>query len=137
MWKQGRTIRSDGYVLIRVGKDHHLSDSRGYTYEHQLVMEEKLGRRLVKGEIVHHKDENPGNNDPDNLVLKANRAEHALAHRIRDKGLRLPDEPNPTIECACGCGGLLEKFDYQGRPRKRLFRHTGRYNGRENCNKLV
>lgn len=57
-WKGGRVIASNGYVLIRVGTDHHLADVRGYAYEHRLVAEKKMGRRLRKGEQVHHLDEN-------------------------------------------------------------------------------
>ena len=53
-WKGGRSIASNGYVLVRVGKRHHLADVRGYAYEHRLVAEEKLGRRLTPGEIPHH-----------------------------------------------------------------------------------
>ena len=34
-----------------------------------MVMEEELGRKLLPGEIVHHKDENKRNNDKNNLEL--------------------------------------------------------------------
>lgn len=44
MWKGGRSIASNGYVLVRVGKKHHLADVRGYAYEHRIVAEQKLGR---------------------------------------------------------------------------------------------
>lgn len=47
-WKGGRSIASNGYVLLRM-PGHHLADVRGYVYEHRLVAEQKLGRRLVKG----------------------------------------------------------------------------------------
>jgi hypothetical protein len=33
------------------------------------IMEQKLGRKLKSGEIVHHKDGNNENNNPDNLQL--------------------------------------------------------------------
>ena len=42
-WKGGRTVASNGYILIRVGKEHHLADVRGYAYEHRLIAETKLG----------------------------------------------------------------------------------------------
>ena len=29
-WKGGRIIASNGYVMLRVGTDHHLADVRGY-----------------------------------------------------------------------------------------------------------
>lgn len=48
-------------------------------YVHRTVMEQKLGRKLKPGELVHHKDENKLNNDPDNLEL-TNRSKHAKEH---------------------------------------------------------
>lgn len=43
-------------------------------------MEEKLGRKLSSDEIVHHKDGNKLNNNPDNLEI-TNRREHMNIHR--------------------------------------------------------
>lgn len=80
--KPGKTITPDGYVLIRVGKAHHLADVRGYAYEHRIVMEEKLGRPLLSGELVHHEDEVRSNNDPANLYVKT-RAQHVRLHKPR------------------------------------------------------
>lgn len=78
----GRSVTGHGYVLIRVGKRHHLADVRGYAYEHRLVMEEKLGRRLAAGELVHHLDGNQANNDPRNLAVET-RASHLKHHDPR------------------------------------------------------
>jgi hypothetical protein len=131
-WKGGRTIASNGYVLIRVGKDHHLADVRGYAYEHRLVMENKLGRQLIKGEIVHHIDENKQNNHPDNLELKSSIKEHLENHRKR-KDLKPLDEGNYIVSCACGCGNTFMKYDDDNRPRKFVHGHnnprneTGRF----------
>jgi hypothetical protein len=36
---------------------------------HRVVMETKLGRPLLPGEVVHHIDGNKRNNDPENLEL--------------------------------------------------------------------
>lgn len=46
-----------------------------YQYEHRLVMEKKLGRKLRKGEQVHHLNENPADNRPSNLEV-VTMAEH-------------------------------------------------------------
>ncbi len=48
-------------------------------HEHRRAAEEKLGRPLVKGEIVHHIDGNKHNNHPDNLEVMS-QSEHAKEH---------------------------------------------------------
>lgn len=123
-WKGGRSVASNGYVLIKVGKDHHLADVRGYAYEHRLVAEAKLGRRLAEGEIPHHIDGNKQNNHPDNIEVVASAAEHRRHHREVERGLRNPGEDNPEIVCACGCAGKLTKFDGEGRPRRFITGHN-------------
>ena len=49
-------------------------------HEHRIVAEEMIGRPLAKGEIVHHKDGNIRNNDPENLEVMT-QAEHINRHR--------------------------------------------------------
>jgi len=44
------------------------------------IAEKKIGRKLKKGEIVHHLDGNSTNNDPDNLYVCKNHSEHKLLH---------------------------------------------------------
>ena len=48
--------------------------------EHIVVMEKKLGRKLRRGEIVHHRNETKTDNDPDNLVLYASQSQHIKHH---------------------------------------------------------
>lgn len=117
-WKGGRSIASNGYVLIRVGKDHPLADVRGYAYEHRIVAAEKLGRSLRPKEQIHHIDGNRRNNAPENIEVFPSMSAHRLAHRRKDSNRRRPDEPNPVILCACGCGGKFKKFDNSNRPRR-------------------
>lgn len=123
-WRGGRSIASNGYVLIRVGTDHHLADVRGYAYEHRLVAEKKIGRRLLPGELVHHIDENKKNNDPINLEVMKSTAHHFKKHRKLFSGRREPDEPNVIIECECGCGTKMDKYDELGRPRSFISGHN-------------
>lgn len=123
-WKGGRTVTEHGYVLIRVGIDHHLADVRGYAYEHRVVAEEKIGRRLMPNEIVHHVDGNRQNNDPSNLEVMASIAHHGAEHRTPGRVLRNPGEPNLVVRCACGCGGEFLRFDRTGRPRRFISGHN-------------
>lgn len=61
-------IRSDGYYQ--------------YTskFNHRKVMEEHLGRKLDRSEVVHHIDGDRLNNDIDNLVLCSSISEHCSVH---------------------------------------------------------
>lgn len=90
MWNGGRTI-SKGYVLI-YRPDHPFVGARGYIQEHRLVMEGLVGRYLRPEEVVHHEDDNGLNNDPSNLRLFANQAEHKAyeyKRRVKDTSGRL------------------------------------------------
>jgi len=124
LWKGGRSVASNGYVLIRVGVDHPLADVRGYAYEHRLVAEQKLGRSLLPGELVHHINGNKADNDPDNLKVVESTAHHFVYHRRSGKALRMPSEPNVRIECGCGCGETFDKYDLAGRPRRYVSGHN-------------
>lgn len=124
IWKGGRSIASNGYVLIRVGAEHHLADVRGYAYEHRMVAEQKIGRRLLSGEQVHHINGDKTDNRPENLEVVLNLAHHRVRHRKSDNGRRMPGERNETVKCACGCGELLTKYDPSGRPRKYVSGHN-------------
>jgi hypothetical protein len=121
-WKGGRTIASNGYVLIKAPW-HPDADVRGYVYEHRLVAESKLKRRLRPGEEVHHDNEIKTDNRPENLIVTAGRAEHARHHRKRTD-LRDPGEPNPQVACACGCGTTFPRYDATGRPRRYVSGHN-------------
>ncbi len=66
---------------FRLGKGEGKTYTKTYgRHTHRIVAEQKLGRALLPGEIVHHKDENKRNNDPDNIHVFANQAEHAKFH---------------------------------------------------------
>lgn len=66
-------------------------DSKGYRrfsdsgeLVHRWVAKDKVGGSLKKGAVVHHKDRNKLNNDPDNLWVFKNQKEHDKTHR-KDK----------------------------------------------------
>jgi hypothetical protein len=54
--------------------------STGYVDEHREIAAQTLGRALRKGECVHHIDENPRNNTPENLMVFRSKADHARHH---------------------------------------------------------
>jgi hypothetical protein len=123
-WRGGRSIASNGYVLIRVGIGHPLADVRGYAYEHRLVASRILGRPLAKGELVHHRNGDKADNRPENLEVVQGNAGHFYLHRKRGTGLRSPGEGNPVVHCECGCGAAFPKFDASGRPRRFVSGHN-------------
>lgn len=134
---KGGTIRTPhGYVMRYVGKAHHLANVNGYAYEHRLIAEKKLGRKLRKGECAHHKNGNSGDNAPSNIIPKRNHFAHKAEHRKTDRGLRNPGERNPLVKCECGCGVKFRKFDRENRPRRYAVgcswrKGTGKKNSKE------
>lgn len=125
----GAITEPRGYKLIHVGKTHHLADCRGYTYEHRLVAEKILGRRLRPGEVVHHKrvgKANRGKNSKRGLRVFRTNGVHLSEHFRKRTDLRLIGGRNPTIKCACGCGKRFKKYDDSNRPRTFAVGHANK-----------
>lgn len=68
-----------GYLYSRQPSHPHASKHGSYVAVHRLVMEEKLGRLLLRTEVVDHIDGNTRNNSPDNLRVFQSNAEHLQA----------------------------------------------------------
>jgi HNH endonuclease len=123
-WRGGRSLSSNGYFLVRVGIFHHLSDVRGYAYEHRVNAEKKIGRRLFAGELVHHINGEKQDNRLENLMVVPSIAHHLAEHRAPDSRRQKPGELNPIVSCRCGCGRQFRKFDSCKRPREFVSGHN-------------
>lgn len=74
----GKTILN-GYIAIYM-PEHHRSFDNGCVYEHIIVAEKILGRKLFPDECVHHKDKNRKNNLETNLMIFATEEDHISFH---------------------------------------------------------
>lgn len=69
---------SQGYVEVKT--------ETGFRRKHIVVMERRLGRSLLPGEVVHHIDKDKTNNEDANLALMTH-AEHTIHHN-HERGRR-------------------------------------------------
>ena len=76
-------------------RQSRLGTGQGKSYEkiygrhkHRIVAEQKLGRPLKTGEVVHHMDGNKRNNRPENLYVFPSQTEHAAAHKRWDSTVK-------------------------------------------------
>ncbi len=66
---------------IRKVNIHYLQDTKTLQFIHRKIMEDYLGRKLLKEEIVHHINGKPYDNNIKNLKIMS-RAEHARLHNF-------------------------------------------------------
>ena len=71
-WGGGSYVHPTGYTMILV-------DIGKYRPEHILIMEKSIGRKLLPGEVVHHKNEIRSDNRLSNLELMT-RGDHSKHH---------------------------------------------------------
>jgi len=63
------TIDNNGYRVITKKGHANCKSKKGHIFEHTFVMSEYLGRALIKGEAVHHKNGIKHDNRIENLEL--------------------------------------------------------------------
>lgn len=81
--KHARQKNAAGYVLVFIGRGEPGASKSGHILEHRLVMQEILGRPLLPGENVHHKNGVKDDNRPENLELWTRSQPHG--QRVEDK----------------------------------------------------
>lgn len=72
--------KTEPYAKVRIGEKVY----RRY----RLVAEEKLGRPLELGEVVHHKDGNFTNDVPENLQVLPSQRHHAVLEHYQRREAR-------------------------------------------------
>lgn len=86
--------KGGGYLYARTSPPHPRRNSKGLYPLHRVVAENKLGRLLLPGEVVHHINGDKNDNADGNLEVMQNDA-HSKAHARKA----------PQVECVCGhCG---------------------------------
>lgn len=84
-WRGGRLVTSKGYVRVySPGHPDGHGRRKQYVWEHRLVMEKALGRRLLSSEVVHHENGDRSDNRIENLVLFPSNGQH-LRHELTGK----------------------------------------------------
>lgn len=103
----GRVPASQGYVLIYAPDHPRANLKRPYVLEHRLVMEAHLGRYLLPGEVVHHKNRKRDDNRLENLELFTSNG----AHLHEEFARRWAN----NYDCCIECGTTERRHEKGGR----------------------
>lgn len=68
-------VNSLGYTQVK-------TEDRGWVGKHVIILEKKLGRRLLSGERAVFSDGNKTNLHPDNIVLSGTKTQRSIRARI-------------------------------------------------------
>ena len=82
-----------------IDKTHPRANIDGSVYLHVIIAEKSLGRYLLPDEVVHHKDLNKLNNNPNNLIVFATRSDHTRFHMNECNENMLLLNPNGSYTC--------------------------------------
>lgn len=96
-WRGGKPfVDTNGYVEVRDGKRRRGKVIR--SLEHRVVMEKHLGRKLQKGETVHHINHDRTDNRIENLKLFATNGSHISYERAEKRFLKNISYLNPEFD---------------------------------------
>lgn len=85
-WRGGMTIDKHGYRLVY---SPERKKAHPYSYEHILVAEKMIGRRLRKSEHVHHINGLKLDNSESNLVVLDDKSHRTLHRQLETLALQL------------------------------------------------
>lgn len=125
-WKGGKSKTKEGYMLVLAPGEG--SGVKRYVYEHRLVIQRHLGRRLTKDEAVHHIDGDRLNNSIENLLLISYQ-DHAKHHHPLNAVWAL--KYDRCVQCGTNeikhcCHGLCRKCHRRDRTEKERKAKNGR-----------
>jgi len=82
-WNQGRMNTTEGYIKVRVGKEHPLADPNGYALEH-LIVWLSAGQCFYDGDVLHHRNGDKTDNRIENLQRMTKEEHNRLHLPLRD-----------------------------------------------------
>lgn len=109
-WKGGRHVDTGGYIHVMVATlppevqtlvasmvKEKAGQSSPYILEHRAVMAQKLGRPLLKSEVVHHINGVKDDNSPENLAIDM-RDSHSMKHRDLETEIAALRKENESLK---------------------------------------
>lgn len=87
--------KGGGYRYCRTNPPHPRANSKGLYPLHRVLAENKLGRLLEPGEVVHHKNEDKTDDTTENLEPKT-QSKHTSDHKTV-----------PCLNYTCRCGNTF------------------------------
>jgi len=109
--QEGRLVWRNGYAYVcKPGYIRHGRKPSGYVKRADLVLEEKLGRKLEANEIAHHKNHVRSDDHPDNLEAKDFRL-HTSDHYLETVVYRSDSKLMAEIALQLGRAGYVRRYE--------------------------